>query len=427
MRSAKFWILLILISVVLVSPVQAQRNPVVYGVFFYSPTCPHCHDVINEDLPPLQEQYGEQFQVLFVNVRTTDGLQMMQDACQVFDVPSNRCGSVPMMVVGSTVMIGAVQIPTQLPQLIEDGLADGGTPIPAIPGLTSSVVDQAIAAQNSANDGTASASDSNTAVSTAPVEELTWVDRFNEDWEANSLAIMVTLMLVGSLAFQLNAGWRVYNTRRMPKHRDDNTWQIVFGLTLFAVLLAFSLILKQEGLSLILAMAVVALLASAAALLWRAKAEKRTLSAEPILPLMALAGLLVAGYLAYVEVGENEAVCGAIGNCNTVQESEYAALLGIIPIGVLGVIGYVLILAAWQLTQLKRQDIAQYAHMGLLGLIVFGVAFSIYLTFLEPFVIGATCMWCLTSAVLMMMLLWLQAPQGWRALMKWSRAHHTAK
>jgi uncharacterized membrane protein len=32
---------------------------------------------------------------------------------------------------------------------------------------------------------------------------------------------------------------------------------------------------------------------------------------------------------------------------------------------------------------------------------LFGVVFSIYLTFLEPFVIGATCMWCLSSVVIM--------------------------
>ena len=30
--------------------------------------------------------------------------------------------------------------------------------------------------------------------------------------------------------------------------------------------------------------------------------------------------------------------------------------------------------------------------------------FSIYLTFLEPFVIGATCLWCLSSAVIMTLL-----------------------
>jgi uncharacterized membrane protein len=40
-----------------------------------------------------------------------------------------------------------------------------------------------------------------------------------------------------------------------------------------------------------------------------------------------------------------------------------------------------------------------------------GTLFSIYLTFLEPFVIGATCMWCLSSAALMLALLWLTVPK----------------
>ena len=39
-----------------------------------------------------------------------------------------------------------------------------------------------------------------------------------------------------------------------------------------------------------------------------------------------------------------------------------------------------------------------------------GTLFSIYLTVLEPFVIGATCMWCITSAVLMTLLLWAATP-----------------
>jgi uncharacterized membrane protein len=35
--------------------------------------------------------------------------------------------------------------------------------------------------------------------------------------------------------------------------------------------------------------------------------------------------------------------------------------------------------------------------------------FSIYLTALEPFVIGATCAWCLSSAVIVTLLLMLSA------------------
>ena len=43
---------------------------------------------------------------------------------------------------------------------------------------------------------------------------------------------------------------------------------------------------------------------------------------------------------------------------------------------------------------------------------VCGTLFSIYLTFLEPFMIGATCAWCLASAVIMTTLMWLTAAPG---------------
>ncbi|MCJ7781785.1 MAG: vitamin K epoxide reductase, partial [Acidimicrobiia bacterium] len=47
-----------------------------------------------------------------------------------------------------------------------------------------------------------------------------------------------------------------------------------------------------------------------------------------------------------------------------------------------------------------------------------GTLFSIYLTFLEPFVIGATCLWCLTSALCIVGLLWLTAGPGWAAFQR---------
>jgi uncharacterized membrane protein len=77
-------------------------------------------------------------------------------------------------------------------------------------------------------------------------------------------------------------------------------------------------------------------------------------------------------------------------------------LFGLIPIGWLGVAGYVAILAA----SLVDSTIARWLRF---GFIVAGVLFSTYLTFLEPFVIGASCAWCLTSALIMIALLWLTA------------------
>jgi uncharacterized membrane protein len=65
-------------------------------------------------------------------------------------------------------------------------------------------------------------------------------------------------------------------------------------------------------------------------------------------------------------------------------------------------------------------DIAEAGQALLLGLALFGTPFSIHLTFLEPFVIGATCACCLTSAMLMILILYLRAPAGWQPLTVWS-------
>jgi uncharacterized membrane protein len=135
-----------------------------------------------------------------------------------------------------------------------------------------------------------------------------------------------------------------------------------------------------------------------------------------VIPAISLVGLVVASYLAYVEINGNKAVCGAVGDCNTVQQSDYAKLFGLIPIGMFGVVGYVMILATWFMSHRLDGWLSDTAHVLLLGFAVFGTVFSIYLTFLEPFVIGATCAWCLTSAMLMILTLYLQAPAGWAAV-----------
>ena len=118
----------------------------------------------------------------------------------------------------------------------------------------------------------------------------------------------------------------------------------------------------------------------------------------------------VAGYLTYIEVGEKQAICGPVGHCNEVQNSSYAKLFGILPIGVLGLIGYTALLVAWGVQKIGPKSLHMLSALALWGMSLFGVAFSIYLTFLEPFVIGATCMWCLSSALVMTALLWVTTP-----------------
>ncbi|MCJ7628819.1 MAG: hypothetical protein MUO50_10585, partial [Longimicrobiales bacterium] len=129
-----------------------------------------------------------------------------------------------------------------------------------------------------------------------------------------------------------------------------------------------------------------------------------------VIPALVLVGAGVAAYLSFIEVTHSEAVCGPVGDCNTVNQSEYAFLFGVLPVGILGLVGYGLILVLWVLSLSESGKTPRMAKFGIWGAALLGTLFSVYLTFLEPFVIGATCAWCLTSAVVITLLLWATAP-----------------
>jgi uncharacterized membrane protein len=120
-----------------------------------------------------------------------------------------------------------------------------------------------------------------------------------------------------------------------------------------------------------------------------------------VLPVLLVIGLAIAAYLTNVEVTGNEAMCGPVGDCNAVQQSKYATLFGFLPVAIFGMIGYLLIGASWLTARLTKGRIQFFATMAMFLFGLFGLIFFIYLTFLEPFVIGATCIWCLSSAIIM--------------------------
>ena len=109
---------------------------------------------------------------------------------------------------------------------------------------------------------------------------------------------------------------------------------------------------------------------------------------------IALVGVGIATYLVYVHYAGIEPFCVAGGGgCEKVQTSDYADLVGI-PVAVLGLAGYLAILASL----FVPGDLGRMAG-ALLALSGFG--FSVYLTYREIFTIEAICQWCVASAVLM--------------------------
>ncbi len=122
-----------------------------------------------------------------------------------------------------------------------------------------------------------------------------------------------------------------------------------------------------------------------------------------LIPVLSLIGLGIALYMSYIETLEVAAVCGPVGDCNAVQSSPFAKLFGVLPVGILGALGYLAILVAWILR--GRGPLMRLAPLVVFGMALFGVLFSIYLTYLELYIIRAVCLWCLSSAVIMALML----------------------
>ena len=335
-----------LLALAMLLPGMAQaQGPVVRAVLFYSPSCPHCHYVMNEVLPPLAEKYGAQLQIAAVDVTQASGQALYQSAVEKFGITKDRQG-VPALVVGAIVLVGSSEIPEQFPAIIEGGLAEGGEDWPAIPGLTAALGSNATAA------GSAAPSANGAAALAAGQADQSLADKLSRDLAGNTVAI---LFLVAMICVFVYAIVRV--VRAVARGAGGFTPS------------------RPRG--------------------WLSWA----------LAALALIGLGVSIYMAFVETAHASAICGPIGDCNTVQQSEYAALFGWLPIGVLGTIGYAAILVAWALMHWGHDHQQRLAASALLVMALCGAAFSIYLTFLEPFVIGATCVWCLTSALCMTLIL----------------------
>lgn len=392
-------LIILAIIVPITTPASADDGPVVQAVLFYSPSCGHCHKVIQEDLPPLYEKYnsqeewffvgeppgeetselppivgliGDTLQILYINAATPLGSELFGNALLQFEIPETRYG-VPNLFIGETSLVGSIEIPELFPGLIDEALEQGGSPWPDIPGLEEAIealvplqeLEPTAEAQNGGTP-TVSVNPNETVTAVDPVptpgvdfsaDNLSAWEKFQLDPVGNSLSVIVLIGMLASLAV-MAVRWR---SQKKTEARSKLHWAV---------------------------------------------------------PLLALVGLVVAGYLAFIESTGGEAVCGPVGDCNTVQQSEYAFLFGVVSVGLLGMLSYIAILSAWLIDRWGSERLADLAKIAIFSIALFGTFFSIYLTFLEPFVIGATCAWCLTSAVVITTLMLISAKPAQATLVR---------
>ncbi len=438
----------------------AAQGPVVRALLFFSPTCPHCHKVINEDLPVIFRRFGGEprvsfdqelprdqvahylvsngkVEILLVDASTAAGYPLYVASQEALNIPEDRRG-VPRLVVRDQVLVGSLEIPSTFPGIIENGLASGGIDWPDVPGLDRALAAfpglQPLAAAEESDDqatgepAPASGTEREAEVDERPAEEpppsasdaraeaaetpATAVEPNRESETepgsgaeaspepgAPSAAVEAPAAEDSAAAAQPVAGEAdlgMIATRRpgmIELYQRDPVGNSFSLLVMVGMLVSLFAVysMSQQG-------------AGAGSELGLT------------IPVLSLLGIVVAAYLAYIESTGAEAVCGPVGDCNTVNQSEYAVLFGVLPVGVLGLVGYAAIVAAWLTARRAHRPVSDWAKIVLLGMTLVGTLFSVYLTFLEPFVIGATCAWCLTSAIVMTLLMLLTARPALGAL-----------
>jgi len=123
-----------------------------------------------------------------------------------------------------------------------------------------------------------------------------------------------------------------------------------------------------------------------------------------VIAVLALGGVFVSAYLTLYKLGYIGQLSCSIGSCETVQMSRWAKFLGL-PVAAWGVAYYVAVLATAIAGTLSRFTESRRLSGILLAEAALGFIFTVYLTSLEAFVIHAYCIYCLSSAAIVTLIL----------------------
>ena len=122
-----------------------------------------------------------------------------------------------------------------------------------------------------------------------------------------------------------------------------------------------------------------------------------------IVATLAFIGVFVSTYLTLYKFGYIGSLQCAVGSCETVNTSRWATFFGL-PVAAWGLGFYVSALALVVVGIQERYADSRALSLALVALTGWGVLFSGWLTYLELFVIDAICIWCVTSAVIVLVM-----------------------
>lgn len=126
----------------------------------------------------------------------------------------------------------------------------------------------------------------------------------------------------------------------------------------------------------------------------------------------AFLGFLDAAYLSYHRFLGIPVPCGVSENCAIVNASSHAVIFGM-PLSYLGVIFYLLIFTILVAGVLEYKNLFAY-RLGT-GLTALSLVTSLYLLYVQAFLIGLFCPYCVASSIFSLIMFGLSAKAWWSA------------
>jgi uncharacterized membrane protein len=123
-----------------------------------------------------------------------------------------------------------------------------------------------------------------------------------------------------------------------------------------------------------------------------------------IVAALALAGIFISLYLTLYKLGVIGELTCSIGSCETVNTSKWSTFLHL-PVAAWGLLFYAEVFVIALVGTMPRFENEPILSVLLVAEAAIGVVFSAWLTYLELAVIHAICIWCVTSAAIVLAIL----------------------
>lgn len=115
-------------------------NPeAVHGLYFYRIDCPHCNEILDEVIYPLESELGADLDIRLVNIDYAGNYELFIQFQEYFNTAAAD-RAVPTLIIGEKILVGEDAIRANVTQMAQTGILAGGIDWTAVEGFDPSTI-----------------------------------------------------------------------------------------------------------------------------------------------------------------------------------------------------------------------------------------------------------------------------------------------